>query len=508
MAKREGKGSAYESRGKFFAQVAMGHGKRRGVLCPLARCQEPGCTHRTDSPCTGLRDARDRSALASELVAMLTAAGQPDFIAGAIRAATTLPAEKLPDARKHVLAIAGGKVPRARAEIGGLTFGKFAERLTSGELRKAYPDHVDEVGAETMQDYTAMLRDYVVPVLGPLPIAAVTLDHALDVMRRVPSSLSSSRRRAIAFIMRRVLALATFPARVIAANPIPDNFLPKLDAPRARGFLFPDEEAQLLRGRDAAGAVVVPLQTRVLFALLAREGMRKDEAGSLEYGDKRTAGAAGWVDLDREWIYLDKNKTNDARDWKLAPDVAEALRRWRKLAKKSRFVFPADDDARARMNVEHLADDLRTHLEAVGIERPELFESSKHRRNIVAHDLRGVFVTTSMAHGRSEAWIQTRTGHTTSGMLARYRRRAAELGEGDRARLAPMHEAIPELATVCDPSAPTPNGGERTPDPRENGSSEMSSADLANSGSGASNGVEVQVLSFAPSRLDAPAPSR
>ncbi len=467
---RGGKGSAYQDprTGKFYAQIAMGKGKRKGVLCPLA---------------TSLDDARQRSALASELVAMLTEAGQDDYIKGAVTAATTLPLEKLPEARKHAQAIAAGRTPaQKRAELGGLTYGQFAERLTSGKLHKLYPDHVSEIEPDTMKDYTSTLRDYVLPKLGPLPIGAVTLDHALDVMRAVPRELSSSRRRRIAFIMRRVFALAAFPARVIASNPIPDGFLPKLDPPRARGFLFPDEEAQLIAGLDADGETVVPLALRVLFALLSREGLRKDEAASLEYADKRTAGAAGWVDLERGWIYLDRNKTDDARDWALAPDVAEALRRWRKLAPSSRFLFPADDDPKARMNVEHVADLLRAALVGVGVERMELFESSKDRRNIVVHDLRAVFITTALAQGRTEGWIQRRTGHTTSAMLARYRRRAAELEEGERAKLAPMHETIPELAEVgpktppppstetegngsqgvCKASAAPPNAGERS----------------------------------------------
>jgi integrase len=518
MAEREGTGSAYRDprTGKFYAQIAMGKGKRKGVLCPLARCSDVKCTHRADSACTGLSEARERSALASELVAMLGAAGQHDFIGGAIKAATTLPIEKLGEARKHATAIASGKVPRDRAELGGLTFAKFAERLTNGELRKQYPDHVGEVGEETMQGYASALREYVNPKLGPLPLGALTLDHALDVMRDVPSSLSSSRRRQIAFVMRRVLALAAFPARLIPANPIPSGFLPKLDAPRARGFLWPDEEAQLIAGRDADGRTVVDLELRVLFALLAREGLRKDEAATLEYGDKRTAGAAGWVDLDRGWIYLDRNKTEDARDWPLSPDVAEGLRRWRKLSRKSRFVFPCPDDAKARLSVEHLADDLRAALRAVGVKRPELFEDTEDRRNIVAHDLRAVFVTLALAQEKSEAFITDRTGHTTSDMLRRYRRSARGLKQSGRVKLVPMHEGIPELAavdpkaprpsgeaeenesgSVCEPSAASPTAAEGGSSTAENKHRPATTGKIRSSGSSARKGVGVQVPSFA-----------
>ena len=64
------------------------------------------------------------------------------------------------------------------------------------------------------------------------------------------------------------------------------------------------------------------------------------------------------------------------------------------------------------------------------------------------HDLRGTFVTTALANGRSEGWIADRTGHRSSQMITDYKRNARtfkelEQQEGD---LAPLDEAIPELA--------------------------------------------------------------
>jgi hypothetical protein len=51
------------------------------------------------------------------------------------------------------------------------------------------------------------------------------------------------------------------------------------------------------------------------------------------------------------------------------------------------------------------AERLRQHPEAIGLkrERPEFFESTTERRQIRVHDLRGTFVTLSLANGRSEA---------------------------------------------------------------------------------------------------------
>jgi hypothetical protein len=58
------------------------------------------------------------------------------------------------------------------------------------------------------------------------------------------------------------------------------------------------------------------------------------------------------------------------------------------------------------------------------------------------HDLRGTFVTLSLANGKTETWVADRTGHSSSVMINRYRRAArtaAELGSGE---LKPLHLAV------------------------------------------------------------------
>jgi len=102
---------------------------------------------------------------------------------------------------------------------------------------------------------------------------------------------------------------------------------------------------------------------------------------------------------------------------------------------------------RVEVNVEHLADQLRADLEAVGLknDRPELFVDNDVRRQMNAHDLRGTFVTIALAARKSEGWISRPTGHTTSAMIARYRRHADNLGEAQEVALRPLVEALPEL---------------------------------------------------------------
>ena len=68
------------------------------------------------------------------------------------------------------------------------------------------------------------------------------------------------------------------------------------------------------------------------------------------------------------------------------------------------------------------------------------------------HDLRGTFVTQSLANGRTETWVMDRTGHTTSAMIGRYRRAARSASELGLGPLAPLVHAIPELR----PKEPSP----------------------------------------------------
>jgi integrase len=93
----------------------------------------------------------------------------------------------------------------------------------------------------------------------------------------------------------------------------------------------------------------------------------------------------------------------------------------------------------------HLAHLLRTDLRRVGVTRPQLFERSKTRQPVRAHDLRATFVTIGLATGKTETWISDRTGHQSHEMINAYRRKARTWNQGD---LGPLHELIPELASV------------------------------------------------------------
>jgi integrase len=189
------------------------------------------------------------------------------------------------------------------------------------------------------------------------------------------------------------------------------------------------------------------------YAILSREGCRTSEVAALRFRD---------VDLTRGTLTLDEKKTNDdAR--RRRRGRADAWKKWRDAkADDVVLVHPTGEPFEGW----RLAGLLREHLQAAGVTRAELFTRSENRRPIRAHDLRGTFVTLALANGRSETWVADRTGHTSSQMINRYRRAARGAMELELGPLAPMDDAIPELADrpFIAPNA-RPLGGDERPKP-------------------------------------------
>lgn len=267
-----------------------------------------------------------------------------------------------------------------------VTFRMVAEQWTSGGLHKRFPDHVKT--KEHDHDWARLERLFGVDVggrtPGDVPIGAFKIDHADTAMAALPGEARRpATRRAYAQLIHRVLALAVYPCRYIEANPLPKGFLPKIGKPPAYAYLYPTEDAALLRRTE------VPLVLRVLYAFLAREGLRAGEGLALSWTD---------VDLERGVVTLDENKTDDARAWALDPGVARGLQGWRARTKGA-LLFALEGEP---IELPGLALRLRSQLLAAGVDRPELHHSTENRGRFRVHDLRGTFVTLSLANGKTE----------------------------------------------------------------------------------------------------------
>lgn len=325
--------------------------------------------------------------------------------AGDVRGARAAVAALVAGVRAHV-PTAGA--PRTMRELGQL--------WTSGALADRFPDHVR---TKATSDRDAQRLRLLCRAIGDVPVARFALADAELAMAALPRTLSSATRRQYAQILARLCHLAVYPLRLIAVSPLPRGFLPKVRRAKATAWLYPSEDAALL------ACTAVPLARRLLYGVLAREGLRLGEALRLRWQD---------VDTDRGTIRLDRNKTDDPRAWALAPGVGAALARFRGEAALARFRGEADGLVWLAQVRDHMADQFRADLRAASVDRAELFERSPARQPIRVHDLRATFVTLALAAGRSETWVADRTGHRSSVMIAGYRRAArtaAELGLGE-----------------------------------------------------------------------------
>jgi integrase len=384
------------------------------------------------------RTHRHASWILAELAARLREGGHLELAPQLLDKAATRDGKALEDVCTAVERLCAGKTVTIGLAGGAPTFKEFAERWTKGELHEAWPDHVK--AKRSAQDDVYRLQR-LEPVIGDVLLTRFTLDDAERAMQSLPADLAPASRRQYAQLMHRVLSMAVFPARIIAANPLPRGFLPSAKSTKALTYLHPAEDAQLMR---AGGSDGVPLCYRILYGVLAREGMRTGEAERLRWNDLT------WTDDGIAALTLDENKTDDPRAWTLAPGVSSALQAWRTMSPASEdddHVF-LDDDGRP-VNCDRLAEKFRQHLATAKVDRKQLFERSTNRPPIRAHDLRATFCTLALANGRTETWVTDRTGHESSVMLAEYRRAArtvAELGLGD---MLPLDEAIPELTEAA-----------------------------------------------------------
>ena len=374
--------------------------------------------------------ARTRCNELAAMAARLRSVGEDDQVVRILQMGARATDKTIAVVQKVVDTICAGNAPRSDLKPQP-TFAEFAKQWTDGKLHERFQDHVVKKDSRTD---VVWLAKYISQTLGEVPIDLVTLDHCEHVMASLPPELAPATRRHVAQVMRRVLGLAVYPARLRKDNPIPRGWLPRISNPKAKECLYPEEDAKLL------GEGAIPLVRRLAYGFLAREGMRKGELASLRWAD---------LDLERGRVKLDENKTDDPRAWALDSGVHAALVAWHVKSGRpdaSAHVFAEDG---VPINTVRLAEQLRRDLRKAQVLRPELQAGSKTRLALRAHDLRATFVTIALANGRSETFVADRTGHRSSQMIARYRRQARTWEEMGLGELVPLHLAIPELTELA-----------------------------------------------------------
>ncbi len=271
---RESEGGGAIIRGKPYVRVTDRARHRITRLAPWATSRE---------------EVEARGHIVQAWVNRLREAGRGEFVAKIIDlGAVAADDAALAEIAETVDALTAGAfhvVDPPKKKPGTVTFGDFAYQWVRGELATKYPDHVERKRSA----YTDLcnLRKYVFPVVEDKPIADVTLDDYEQVMREIPTraaprKVRSATRRHVAQVMRRVMQLAEYPAKLVARNPIPANAMPRVKLEVALQYLFPDEDAALLAcaARTDEGKPVVDLGRRVLYGFLCRAARRRSAGRS------------------------------------------------------------------------------------------------------------------------------------------------------------------------------------------------------------------------------------
>jgi hypothetical protein len=175
IARQDITGNVFLSRGRWYARLPLGGGKRHCSPMPWAEHEE---------------QARARVGIMAELAVKVRSTGDAatiETLPGILdRASKSTDPAELDRLRELVSRIAGGKVVSSKASAApiGETFGDVAKAWTSGELAKKYPDHVKAKKDDATDGYR--LDKHVLPVVGSVPLRSFTLAHAERVLERLP----------------------------------------------------------------------------------------------------------------------------------------------------------------------------------------------------------------------------------------------------------------------------------------------------------------------------------
>ncbi len=316
---------------------------------------------------------------------------------------------------------------------GPVTFRQVAEEWCSGKLTELYPDSplLPPKDARGRSNDLAAVKTFF-PVLGNKPVAEITLDDIDEAFRLIPKDLHYNTRRNYRIKLRSVLRIAAGPLRLMPS--VPPVEIPRKRASNLFGYLYPQEEQQLLACTE------IPLLYRVLYGYLTRNGCRAGETLQLTWDH---------IDLETGDIHIDKRwtKTRRARRWVLDADVLEAFEGWHKISgypKGAAFVFPGRGGK--RMSIHTPKSRILADLKLAGVTRKSILEDGDGTDALRVHDLRASFITLALRAGRSHKWIMTRTGHEKLGTLSVYDRLVEDANEHHLPPwFAPMALSIPEL---------------------------------------------------------------
>lgn len=349
---------------------------------------------------------------------------------------------------------------KARAEA---TAAAWSEREESAPVEAPKGENVEQYGVRVLAyregrgvvsiaDDRQRFRDHVVPVLGPLSIAAVS---KADIRRLVQTlddkvsaeELSWKTAHHVWTLARGMFgdACGSKRADLVVREDDPTD---KVEPPdrgddRDRTYLYPSEFQRLITCKD------IPVEWRRLYALAAYTLSRAGELKALRWDA---------VDMERGVIHfrqatdrrergaVKSTKSGKTRRIPIEPTLRPLLEQLKREA-TGPYVVHVPGSKRA--------DTLRSDLVLAGLTRAELFappdDVAATWAPLTFHDLRGTGVTWMAVRGDEPLVIQQRAGHANFATTQRYLREAETLGQDSGQPFPPLPEDLIAPISLRDP---------------------------------------------------------
>lgn len=302
---------------------------------------------------------------------------------------------------------------------------------TFGEWSERWLEHRRVQGLESVRDDKSRIKTHVHPILGGVPMRAVSPGHVEDVRDRIDAKIKAGELSwktgqniwtVVRAAFRDAMRSKNRALRVRSDDPCAGIAPPEYGDHKAKQYLYPSEFLQLV------GCGEVPIRWRVVFTLSVYLAVRAAELEALGWDD---------TDLSRGIVHVHRSlrrytrtekrtKTGAKPRFAIEPALMPLLRALHRLRGGKGRVL----DALGMPNKFELSKALRDYLALAEVGREELYINDATRKWMTFHDLRATGLTWMAVRGDDPLKIKHRAGHSTFSTTERYIRTAEELRDG------------------------------------------------------------------------------
>jgi integrase len=287
-------------------------------------------------------------------------------------------------------------------------------------------------GLSTTPHDKGRLSNYVLPILGPLPMHAVTrvdvervveeLDRRISLpgndADRISWKTASNVWVLVSKMFKDVTGAKQRDLRVRVDNPATGVAPPEHGDRKAKVYLYPSEFERLI----ACTAIGQPF--RLMYAVAVYMYARAGELEALTWADVDLEHGVIQINkaIDRETGEVKSTKSGETRRIPIEAELWPLLERLHERCSGERVLWMPDNEDRAAL--------LRQHLTQAGVKRADLFADNDRQKHVTFHDLRATGITWMAVRGDDPLRIKQRAGHSSFATTEMYIREAENLAPG------------------------------------------------------------------------------